>query len=340
VDECVFEDNQAVQYGGGVTLVDASPIFTDCVFLRNRTQAAGGGGGASVGYPLSAPSFERCQFVENSCGTSSGGAAVVGFGATSTFVDCEFTDNTTTESGGALLCWNSQTNVTVEGCRFLRNDAVLGGGGILAGSGAEMTVIDCTFHANSAGLTAGAYGVISDGVATITGSVFSGNSAPDAGSVLSGWTEPTDQSSLTLSSCTIYGTLESEAVAIGPGSPLATMALSNTIIAFSADGPAAANGDASNWTLTCCDIYGNAGGDYVGPIAGMLGVGDNICEDPLFCDAALGDLTLCETSPCAPEHSPGTCDLIGAWPVSCVCTTAVGEGTADTSWGAVKSFYR
>jgi hypothetical protein len=115
--------------------------------------------------------------------------------------------------------------------------------------------------------------------------------------------------------------------------------LDRTIIAFSVAGPAVGGGDASQYTLSCCDIYGNVGGDYVGPIAGMLGVSDNFCEDPRFCGVP-NDLTIYDCSPCAPDMPPVACGLIGAWPMGCYCPTAVGEGTADTSWGAIKSFYK
>jgi hypothetical protein len=76
-----------------------------------------------------------------------------------------------------------------------------------------------------------------------------------------------------------------------------------------------------------------------GPIAGMLGVDDNFCDFPQLCNTPL-EFTLCHSSSCAPDNSPGTCGLLGAWPVGCVCTTAVGEGTAAASWGVIKSFYK
>lgn len=71
-------------------------------------------------------------------------------------------------------------------------------------------------------------------------------------------------------------------------------------------------------TLTDCDLHGNAGGDWVGPIAGQYGVGCNMSEDPLYCDWPAGDLTLHEDSPCLPANN--ACGvLIGA----------LGEGCGD-----------
>ncbi|MBD3237556.1 MAG: hypothetical protein GF330_12690 [Candidatus Eisenbacteria bacterium] len=94
--------------------------------------------------------------------------------------------------------------------------------------------------------------------------------------------------------------------------------LENTIIAFSSRGEAVSCHLASYPVLSCCDLYGNAGGDWTGPIAEQLGVSGNISEDPLFCDAAAGDVGLQPGSPCAPYAPPnGACGLLGARYVGC-----------------------
>jgi hypothetical protein len=87
-------------------------------------------------------------------------------------------------------------------------------------------------------------------------------------------------------------------------------------------------------TLTCCDIFGNEGGDWVGEIAGQYGINGNISEDPLFCDMANDDFTIQADSPCAPEHSGG-CGLIGLMPVGCPPTAV-----EQTTWGSVKASFR
>ena len=50
--------------------------------------------------------------------------------------------------------------------------------------------------------------------------------------------------------------------------------LQNSVIAFSTEGEAI-YGDVCDPALTCCDVYGNAGGDYVGCIADQLGINGN-----------------------------------------------------------------
>ena len=50
--------------------------------------------------------------------------------------------------------------------------------------------------------------------------------------------------------------------------------------------------------ISCSDGFGNAGGDWTGPIAGDLGINGNISGDPLFADSMEGDVHLRFDSPC------------------------------------------
>ena len=88
--------------------------------------------------------------------------------------------------------------------------------------------------------------------------------------------------------------------------------------------------------LSCCDIFGNAGGDYVGCIEDQAGESGNISLDPLFCGPEIGDFTLSSASPCTPFSEPNPeCDQIGALPVGCGPTP-----TERVSWGAIKGIFR
>ncbi len=109
-------------------------------------------------------------------------------------------------------------------------------------------------------------------------------------------------------------------------------AIENTIVACSTYGAGVVWISGAVPVLTCCDLYANEGGDWVGPIAGQYGINGNISEDPLFCAPVADDFTLHEDSPCAPG---GACGLIGAWPVGCGPTP-----TVETTWGAIKGLYR
>jgi hypothetical protein len=65
--------------------------------------------------------------------------------------------------------------------------------------------------------------------------------------------------------------------------------------------------------ISCTDIYGNAGGDWVGAIAGLLNHNANLCADPQFCDPEHGDLTINSASLC----NSVVCGVMGAWPIGC-----------------------
>jgi hypothetical protein len=86
--------------------------------------------------------------------------------------------------------------------------------------------------------------------------------------------------------------------------------------------------------FACNDVWGNPGGDYTGYVVDPTGTAGNVSADPLFCGPSLGDYRLDEASPCAPDHSPGDCDLIGALGVGCG-VTAIEAST----WGGVKGRY-
>jgi hypothetical protein len=103
------------------------------------------------------------------------------------------------------------------------------------------------------------------------------------------------------------------------------IALHHTIVAFN---HAAIHCDEYAITASCCDIVGNEGGDWVDCLAGQEGVNGNFSSDPRFCNLATDDVTLGAASPCAPDHSPPGCGLIGALPVGC-STVAVEPQT----WG-------
>jgi hypothetical protein len=94
--------------------------------------------------------------------------------------------------------------------------------------------------------------------------------------------------------------------------------MANSIIAFGSGGAGVWCDGVEEPYLSCCDVYGNAGGDWVGCIAAQADSGGNISLDPLFCGRGEKDFTIWYESPCVP-FSPAhpECDLVGAWPVGC-----------------------
>ena len=124
----------------------------------------------------------------------------------------------------------------------------------------------------------------------------------------------------------------------------ANITLDNCLIAFNGEGHPVVGIDC-DVVLSCCDVYGNAGGDWVGStIAGQAYVNGNFSKGPLFCENS-GDYTIDAVSPCAPDNN--YCHaLIGACGVACsdwriVCDASIlygtqilsGSGSAKTAPG-------
>jgi hypothetical protein len=113
----------------------------------------------------------------------------------------------------------------------------------------------------------------------------------------------------------------------------------NSIIAFSSTGSGLGCGGGQA-ALSCCDIYGNADGNWIECIEDQLGVAGNISLDPGLCvimeNDYWWDLGLYEESPCAPYSPPNNeCDLIGVRGIGCML-----YDTQEITWGQIKARFR
>jgi len=244
-----------------------------------------------------------------------GGGALIS-GAQPTIRNCAFTGNTA--GGGGALQMIEGADPLVQNCRFEGNHASTYAGACDL-EVCNATFRGCEFIENSCAATAGALLLYQAG-ATLDSCTFAGNTAQNGGAVA--WYYPTRSSSV--SHCTFHGN-----GAVNGGSLVtaygAAPELENCILAFGTQGAAVHCVEEAGATFSCSDIYGNAGGDWVGCIAGQSGTNGNFSADPLLCDAAAGDFGLLETSPCAPENSPAGCGLIGAHGVGCKSSEVGGE---------------
>jgi hypothetical protein len=263
-------------------------------------------------------------------GAQNGGGIFCRSGSSPTIVNCVFVMNRAHDpegySTGGAIGSTLESCPTVAGCCFLENTADIGGG--IGGSFALIS--GCMFVGNSSSESSGGgariWGV---DALTIENSTFLENSAMWRGGGVALYTEG---GSVHVSGCTFASNSADQGGGIVCGS--GSLLLENTIVAFSSAGEAVYLNDDATAVLTCCDLYGNAGGDWTEQIAGQYGVDGNISEDPLFCDLGNHDLTLQSTSPCAPENNP-ECGLIGAWPVGCD-----GTPVSRATWGRVKAVFR
>jgi predicted outer membrane repeat protein len=194
-------------------------------------------------------------------------------------------------TGGGFLV-GAGCSATLENVVFLGNKSTAGGGGLHCGTASSVTLTTCAFRENTSQSGGGGLHCGPSSAVTVTNCTFSENSGPVAGGIY----------------------LKNEASAL----------VMNTIIANSLSGMAAYCEGTGAVELFCCDVDRNEGGDYVGCLAGQLGLNGNFSLFPRFCVPINGEYTLGEGSPCLPENN--SCGvLIGAYGQGCLLTTVQGE---------------
>lgn len=300
---------------GGAILCgdDCSPTIVSCVFWGNRGSAIRCGVGSSL-------ALSDCFFSYNQ---GLAGGAISADRCALTILDCDFVKNTTVERAGAI--WGYGVDAEITRCWFYQNTS----DGIAAVSfqdGSSANISDCLFDSNTSSGAGAALTFWLSGPNLVENCTFTGNIAGYEGAAI--WSEKVSYTHLKNST---FSHNHSPDGTILAGNYQFTM--ENCIVAFSSQGP----GVWSHYDyaeLTCCDIFGNEGGDWVGSIADQLGINGNIWEDPLFCAPETGDFRLDITSPCAEENNP-ECGQIGAWPVGCGDTPVI-----QGSWGSLKIRYR
>ncbi len=203
---------------------------------------------------------------------------------------------------GGGMC-NNGVSPTVAHCAFAYNRANYGGG-IYIAAGAAPTITSCTFTGNS-GMGGGIYDASSSGAVRITNCTFSSNSGYSGGAIFNDSCAPTIANCLFIgNSCTHSGA----GVFNNQASPII---VNCTFTLNTAAGGAVilnANAPTSAPVITNCIVWGNTGGriwdDYYSrstiaycDVQGGAGAG-NINVDPLFVNAAAGNVQLQNGSPC------------------------------------------
>lgn len=130
--------------GGGVLIVDASPIFIRCTMRDNHAQYGSGGGASIIG---GSPIFIDCTFQQNKSDHIGGGLLVKE--GQPRFINCTIADNVA-PTGAGLYAWRG-TSSSFLGCQFLGNEAE-GHGGAVAAWDAELDFAQCHFRGNKAPL--------------------------------------------------------------------------------------------------------------------------------------------------------------------------------------------
>lgn len=290
------------------------PLFEDCVF------SGYGGNGNALGGAIwtrsAMPVFVNCTFFNNA------GGCISLIRDNGTISNCTFTANHAYQ-GGAIFAYNSQAGIF--NCVFENNDAVDKGGAIYS-EDSSCLIDSCTFDGNIAAC-GGAVASMSTGSIAVLHSVFSRNTAVENGAIIHARGRYLTfhgfyDTELDIVDCTLVGNV---APADGAAFYLRTALayIENTIVAFTSGGAVLDCDSYSSINVSCSDLFGNAGGDWTGCVAGQEGVDGNISADPLFCDLEGGLYTLNDGSPCLPGEYPGNgCGLIGALGPGCELVTA------------------
>ncbi len=342
VRNCRFENNNVFVSGGAFFCDNASPTVTDCVIDSCTAGFIAGGilldnGGSAILRDVSItncfskgdggglycrdapPYLERVEFIGNMADTlSKGGGMCMTCGAT--LIDCLFQDNFAHDEGGGLWCTAASVNIV--DCTFSMN-GTWGMGGAIHSYDALLQVTGGQFEQNTAFIGAGIY--CFGGTPEIAGVLFIENEACVMGGAIN-----CEESMASIDECIFTGNTAIEGAAIatygiaGPSITNSTLSgniaepgdaaiyaesnpsIVNTIIAFTENGGAIACGSGALPSITHSCSFGNVSGDSL-----CGNYHDNAFQDPLFCDAAGGNLDLHDDSPCLPENNVWT-ELVGA----------------------------
>ena len=151
ISNCVINDNQSSENGGGMEIIyESSPTIENCYFESNSTNWTGG---AVCIESHSNPEFRNCTFQQN---TAIGGGAVgLYFASSPEFSHCNFIENDA-RMGGAAYLRNEGSRPLLEWCYFYRNDATQGdarsGGAIILRDFVAAEIRYCRFIENEAGI--------------------------------------------------------------------------------------------------------------------------------------------------------------------------------------------
>lgn len=300
--------NGLAQEGGGIYCGYASPVIRDCIFRDCRAVYGGG-----IQLNQSHARVEACQFFGcraegGTYGGSAGGLSAENGGAL--IIDCLFEGCSAhgipaygSGKGGGMWAGTAQ----IVRCRFQGNTADFLGGGLDADYTCQIE--DCVFIGNRAGTGGGACLGVN---VVATGCTFAANEAlvgPQGDGKGGGITIFGNQADLRR--CIVWGNCAAQG-----GDQIHSRT------------------SGSSARLECCCT------DPAGLSGNWVDAGQNVFEDPLFCDAWpcggqpwLGSYALDGMSPCLPQHSP--CGgRIGAFDQGCGVIPVL-----DTTWGAIKVRY-
>jgi predicted outer membrane repeat protein len=278
IRNCTFIGNQARQ-GGAVNVDQAAPVFSGCLFRANRAMPSVGGALVSLNSDVQ---LTTCTFADNR--SSSRAGAIWFMGGTGKLTQCVFSENTAGEKGGAIdngaasleltSCLFDKNSAPTGGaiysleplnamnCIFRQNKATVGDGGAIDDTSDTLSLYGCLIDRNQAYSNGGGLAEHGDNP-RIQNCTFSGNSADHGGGMY------LKDGNCTIANCITWGNSDFNMQS----------AISQILYSI---------GDALNFQVPrYCDVQ-----ELNDP-----GIG-TIASDPMFVDAANGNLHLKPGSPC------------------------------------------
>ncbi|MBM4118506.1 T9SS type A sorting domain-containing protein [bacterium] len=287
LDDLVITDSE-VSYYGGIGAIYSSLLLTNSIIESNTVLSSGGALGLT--WPGSAE-IRDCVF-SNTAGGGYGGGAVV-HNTAAYFENVHFVGNSAGVAGGALQCEDSA--ITLTHCYFINNEAR--DGGAIAMRGTTLTLQDCTFIGNYATRWGGAlyYDELGDPSGGLVENCdFKGNRANAGSAIL-----VHELGSPTLRGLTIVGNFGTAIDCLyGTVVSIENCLIANNYLAYGISIV-----DTDGVSVSCCDVWGNEGGNYGGMLEDQTGLNGNISEDPLLCDPNYDTLGVAEDSPCLPPNN-------------------------------------
>jgi hypothetical protein len=324
LERMVFRDNPDVWFGTGVSFNDGDIECVDCVFRECY----------EVGLILVRSTYDisGCLFINNRGGSDGGGAWFSN--CTGAVRDSQFIGNVADWGGGLALRHGGSADL--DGLLFSGNQSGAWGGGLEASLYGQVTLRNSVFVGNRAGSWGGGVAFLGswdvEDRLIVENCDFIGNWAHTAGSAITAY----NSAELHVVGCTIVGNETEFQNPIGAAITSTLWSpfyMERSTVANTRDGAGVQVFDPATVSIACCNVWGNADGNYSN-IDDPTGIAGNISADPLFCGTAGADsLALMNTSPCLPANN--SCGmLIGNHGEGCKTVAA-----ESRSWGSIKALY-
>ncbi len=286
--------------------VDTTTSVVGFTLIGGLATAGNGANGGAIWCRNASPRFTNCIIERNFAGT--GGGLYCEQVSSPKLINCILRDNEATGDGGAVY-WVSSGQGSIDGCTIQDNSAIHGGG-IFCAQGQDLRIANTFFENNSAGNSGGGI-YIKQADPVLTKTVFAGNWGGLGGGAI-----VCENASPEFINCTVHGNA-AEYVGGGLFCRDASPRLENSIVSFNQLEAIHCIGTRTP-TLTHCNLFGNADGNWSDPISHQVTLRGNISTDPLFCAPQYGNFSLNDASVCLPENNPtrlGT--FIGAFGRGC-----------------------